>query len=251
MKPYYILMVALILAGLFSVLIFLPAGAAEEPDLPAGLDDQFKTGEPKLPLGLDIEEQMLSAEQESLAPAGVLSELDGFWDVRAGLRTQHDSFERDASLGEMRLQLEIQQNVNIFLVNATCDFVYDPVFDNHGVHLEEGLGFVDLREANILFTPVGFMDVKLGRQILTWGTGDMLFLNDLFPKDWRSFFIGRDVEYLKAPSDALKISFFTGIVNLDVIYAPRFDADRFIEGERISYWNSSLGRPAGILRLQH
>ncbi|MFW6031595.1 MAG: hypothetical protein ACOC9T_03300, partial [Myxococcota bacterium] len=32
------------------------------------------------------------------------------------------------------------------------------------------------------------------------GTGDLVFLNDLFPKDWRSFLLGRDLDYLKAPS---------------------------------------------------
>ncbi|MGR3310620.1 MAG: hypothetical protein ACUZ77_07575 [Candidatus Brocadiales bacterium] len=94
-------------------------------------------------------------------------------------------------------------------------------------------------------TPVFFMDVKVGRQILTWGTGGLIFVNDLFPKDWNSFIIGRDVEYLKAPSDAVKVGLFSSIVNLDIVYTPRFDADRFIDGRRISYWNGGLGRRAG------
>jgi hypothetical protein len=74
------------------------------------------------------------------------------------------------------------------------------------------------------------MDVKLGRQILTWGTGDLIFINDLFPKDWISFFIGRDTDYLKAPSDAIKVSLFGEQANLDIVYTPQFDSDRFIEG---------------------
>jgi hypothetical protein len=69
------------------------------------------------------------------------------------------------------------------------------------------------------------------------GHGDLLFINDLFPKDWNSFFIGRDDEYLKAPSDSAKASFFSDWANLDVIYSPRFDSDRYIDGRRISYWN--------------
>lgn len=127
--------------------------------------DQVEPGEPKLPLGLDFEEETLSAEQESLAPPGVLSGLAGFWDIRAGLRTQNDPFQKDASLGEIRLQLETQKNLNNLLVNLTCDFVYDPVFDHHSIYLEEGQGFVDLRETNILFSPVEFMDIKLGRMM--------------------------------------------------------------------------------------
>jgi hypothetical protein len=89
------------------------------------------------------------------------------------------------------------------------------------------------------------MDVKAGRQILTWGTGDLLFINDLFPKDWQSFFIGRDVEYLKAPSDALFVSLFPSFANVDVAYTPRFDADRYISGERISFWNAAAGARTG------
>ena len=103
-------------------------------------------------------------------------------------------------------------------------------------------GEYDTRETWVFLRPADFLDIKIGRQILTWGTGELVFLNDLFPKDWRSFFIGRDPEYLKAPSDAAKFSFFTGLANLDVVYTPRFDPDRFVTGEYLSYWNASLGR---------
>ena len=66
----------------------------------------------------------------------------------------------------------------------TVDLLYDPVLDRHSVRLEEGDGFLDLREANFILTPASLMDVKAGRQILTWGTGNLIFINDLFPKDW-------------------------------------------------------------------
>ncbi|MBN2315288.1 MAG: hypothetical protein JXM79_15265, partial [Sedimentisphaerales bacterium] len=75
--------------------------------------------------------------------------------------------------------------------------------------------------------------------------------NDLFPKDWQSFFIGRDTEYLKAPSDAAKVSLFADWANLDIIYTPRFDHDRFIRGERISYWNANFQRLAGQDAVVH
>jgi hypothetical protein len=73
----------------------------------------------------------------------------------------------------------------------------------------------------------------------------------MFPKDWQSFFIGRDTEYLKAPSDAAKVSLFSDTVNLDIIYTPRFDPDRFISGRRISYWNQNLNRLAGRDAIVH
>ena len=64
-----------------------------------------------------------------------------------------------------------------------------------------------------------------------------MFINDLFPKDWQSFFIGRDEDYLKAPSDALRLGLFAGRVNFDLTYTPTFDPDRYIRGERISFWD--------------
>jgi hypothetical protein len=112
-------------------------------------------------------------------------------------------------------------------------------------------GDFDLREANIFTRPTDFMDVKVGRQILTWGTGDLIFINDMFPKDWQSFFIGRDTEYLKAPSDAAKVSLFGDWANLDIAYTPRFDPDRYISGERISYWNSNTQSTAGQDAIVH
>jgi hypothetical protein len=86
---------------------------------------------------------------------------------------------------------------------------------------------------------------------LTWGTGDLIFINDLFPKDWQSFFIGRDTEYLKAPSDAAKVSLFGDWANLDIVYTPQFDPDRFIDGSRLSYWNSNLEQLAGEDAIIH
>jgi hypothetical protein len=200
----------------------------QEPELPAGL---FASDEP----GAAPEEEGLSLPFD----------LNGFWEGRAGARTQKDPYEKDLSLGETRLQLEGEKDWDRVGIRVRTDLLYDPVYDHHSLNLESGQGWLDLREARLALTPLEFMDVKVGRQILTWGTGDMLFINDLFPKDWQSFFIGRDTEYLKAPSDALKVSLFSGLVNCDLVYTPRFDGDRFINGSRISYYNGMLGRRAG------
>ncbi|WP_222846383.1 hypothetical protein [Pontiella sulfatireligans] len=174
------------------------------------------------------------------------TELHGFVDGRAGVRTQNDPHEDDRSLSELRLQLDSKTYFDWGEFNARGDFVYDDLADDRGkVDLENGDGFVDLRELNALFTPVAWADMKVGRQILTWGTGDLLFINDLFPKDWNSFLLGRDVEYLKAPSDAVYASLFPSFGNIDLAYTPRFDADRYVDGRRISYWNPLTQSIAG------
>lgn len=163
-------------------------------------------------------------------------ELRGFVDARAGARTGSDPYEKDVSLAETRLQLDL----NWFKERAVFKFKGDLVGDAVTDKAEAAA-----REINLLFSPLDFVDVKLGRQILTWGTGDLLFVNDLFPKDWESFFVGRDSEYLKAPADVLKTSLFFEAVNIDLVYAPVFNGSIFIDGSRLSYWNPNLERLAG------
>ena len=240
----------------------LPAGlgasADEEPALPGGLDDE----DPSLPAGLGS-----SADEEPALPGGLTApagesddtviaeeddgfgnetfKLNGFLEGRFGGRLREDAYERDLTLAETRLQLEAEFFTEKAVFHLTGDFVQDVLEDRRTFKPETGHGFFDLREANAVFSPAAFLDIKAGRQILTWGTGDLLFINDLFPKDWVSFFSGRDEEYLKAPSDALKASVFMSWANLDIVYAPRFDSDRFQNGQRISFYNGTLGRLAG------
>lgn len=219
-----------------------------QPELPSGLGSLAEDpGEdepgPSLPLGLEIAESLERTDLEAELPKEPWLDITGFWEARAGYRLQNDEYEKDASIGETRVQLEMEKLWQGFTFSVTTDLIYDWVSENHTVDLEEGEGFLDLREASVAYSPLDFMDIKLGRQILTWGTGDMVFINDLFPKDWQAFFIGRDTEYLKAPSDAVKTSFYTDLANVDVVYTPEFDSDRFITGDRLSYWNG--GRIAG------
>jgi hypothetical protein len=158
------------------------------------------------------------------------TELFGFIEARQGWRLQDDPFEEDESISEARLQLDLSKEFDWGIGKFKGDLVGDRV-------LEEVRG--ELRELNLSFSPFDFMDVKTGRQIQTWGTGDLLFINDLFPKDWESFFIGRDDEYLKAPSDSIRLSLFSDLVNVDISYSPLFNGSIYIDGSRLSYWNGT------------
>ena len=164
------------------------------------------------------------------------TELNGFVEMRAGVRTNRELDEKDLSIGEARLQLDLSKVMDWGTLKLKTDLVGDTVDET---------AIADLRELNLLFSPLDNMDVKVGRQVLTWGTGDLLFINDLFPKDWVSFFIGRDDEYLKAPSDAIKTSLFFDTANIDFVYMPTFNNSNYIDGSRLSYWNPILGRNAG------
>jgi len=204
--------------------------------------------EPALPPGLGAEQPDETAPEKDGkdTSAGAFADgITGFWEARAGLRLRDDPNQRSLILGETRLQLSSDWYLDQAMVRATADFLYDEVADGHALQPEQGRGWLDLREL-YLGTPLGgAADLRLGRQVLTWGVGDLLFLNDLFPKDWNSFFAGRDVEYLKAPSDALKLAFYSEAVNLDLVYTPKFDPDRFLDNRRLSFFDPLVGRVIG------
>ena len=219
------------------------------PALPSGLGggtaDQEKEDQgPALPPGLSGGKAEKGAGQEpQKAPAAWEQALSwpmhGFLDVRIGPRLQEDPVQsEEVTLAEARVQLETEkywERARLQL-DATSDFIADGVKEE---------GEVDLRQLRLTWTPLPSVDIRAGRQVLSWGTGDQLFINDLFPKDWQSFLIGRDVEYLKAPGDAVRVGWFADLVNLNLVYTPRFDPDRYISGERLSFYHPGLGRIAG------
>ncbi len=154
--------------------------------------------------------------------------ISGFLEVGAASRVvEDDHAEDDFLMGESRFQLDLMHEADVGTMQFRGDFLFDGV---------EGDSELDIREANILATPLDSVDLKIGRQVLTWGTGDLVFLNDLFPKDWQSFFIGRDDEYLKKPSNAVRGTWFGDVVSVDMAWVPIFDSDGYISGERLSYW---------------
>ncbi|MEE9303256.1 MAG: hypothetical protein V3U84_05670 [Thiotrichaceae bacterium] len=184
-----------------------------------------------LPLGLDSSKAALT----------------GFWDTRVGVRTQDDKHQKQTSLAETRIRLNLEIPGEHAEFRLSSDLIYDDVVEHQDIDLETGAGVLDLREASLLIKPSPNLDIKIGRQTLSWGTGGgLLSINDRFPKDFRSLFIGRDIKYLKAPPvDAVKLTKRSKLVNLDVIYSPRFDANRLIDGSRLSFFNPSLQQLSG------
>jgi hypothetical protein len=237
----------------------LPAGLSSgEPSLPTGLDLSTKkkdSNEPSLPGGLTSPIK----EEEPVLPTAINSSKSsntnfedysawsygGFGEARLGKRLHNDPRQRDTSLAEARLQLTIDYNGDNFTASISSDLLYDDIIDSESISLNQGRGKIDLREAWLQRAIGNQIDIKAGRQVLTWGTGDLVFINDLFSKDWNSFFIGRDTEYLKAPSDAIKLSFYLDTFNVDLIWNPEFDSDRYIDGKRISYFNPLTGSISG------
>ena len=101
-------------------------------------------------------------------------EYHGFVEARAGFRLQNDLYEKDMSIMETRYQFDLFSMRDWGDVTLKGDLYGDAVTSQV---------IFDLREANIFLRPSDLVDLKVGRQVLTWGTGDMIFINDLFPKD--------------------------------------------------------------------
>ena len=81
----------------------------------------------------------------------------------------------------------------------------------------------DVREIYLDFN-FDSIALRAGRQIITWGVGDLLFINDIFTKNWVAFFSGQPLEYLKQGNDAAKLDFFLGSTIVEII-ANDFRAD--------------------------
>lgn len=160
-------------------------------------------------------------------------EIHGFAEVGAAARVVDDPLQPgDFLLSEARFQLDLAHYGERAELAFKGDLTSDGVLDEVDI---------DIRQAVIALRAADWLDVRAGRQVLTWGTGDLVFLNDLFPKDFQSFFIGRDDEYLKAPANALRLTFYSSLANLDVVATPVFEPDRTITGERMSFFDPGRG----------
>lgn len=140
--------------------------------------------------------------------------------------------EKDLILGDERAQLELARS------SASGKSSFSGKIDLYHDAIDQQAQ-LDLREAYLDLSLWKF-DLRLGRQIITWGLGDLVFINDLFPKDWVAFLSGTPMEYLKLGSDAFNLSFHPGLLNAQAILIPFFEPDNLPTGERLFYFNPLL-----------
>lgn len=126
-------------------------------------------------------------------------------------------------LGDERIQIKFDESKGKTKFFGRMDFYYDAIDKKMGL---------DLREAYI-DVALGKFDIRTGRQIITWGLGDLVFISDVFPKDWVAFLSGRPLQYLKVGSDAININFFPKAASFQLIVTPFYQADVLPTGERL------------------
>lgn len=125
----------------------------------------------------------------------------------------------DFVLGETRMRINVTgaTNSGAGFFQFKGDLFYDAVTNRFDVDIREGYAGYS----------AGPLDLRVGRQIITWGVGDLFFINDVFPKDWESFFSGRPMEYLKLGVDGVRLQYSPSAVSVDVVVVPFFTPDTF------------------------
>jgi hypothetical protein len=151
--------------------------------------------------------------------------IHGFWQGNHSLNLCSPNPDGgDFKWAEERFQSKLDASKAAFRFFVKADAFYD--------HLDKDAE-IELREGYIDYTS-GLWDLRIGRQILTWGLGDLIFINDVFPKDYEAFFSGRPLEYLKKGMDGVKIGIYPGFTSLELIAIPFFEPNTFPQQNR--FW---------------
>lgn len=145
-------------------------------------------------------------------------------------------FDSRATRAELKSQIEVSHDLERAQLSGKLDVHADGVGD--------GL-WLDLREALATLQLGSRANLKLGRQVLSWGTGDLLFINDRFPKDFVLPLAGGEDLYFKAPSNSARLAVLLPALNIDLAYTPRFTPDHYIDGERLGFFDARSGRRVG------
>ncbi|HAS17548.1 MAG TPA: hypothetical protein DCR39_06615 [Nitrospiraceae bacterium] len=132
--------------------------------------------------------------------------------------------------GEEKLRGEVTGSSGNSDFALKIDFVHDSISDEDRIDIREG--YIDYRSTNF--------DIRVGRQIITWGAGDLLFINDIFPKNYSALFSGQPLEYLKIGSDAAKISAYSDIVSAELVIMRFFEPYTFPDPERFFLYSPMM-----------
>jgi hypothetical protein len=130
----------------------------------------------------------------------------------------------DFKWAEERLQLKVSADKESFYLFIKGELSYDHIDEESELELREG--YLDYLSDN--------WDLRLGRQVITWGLGDLIFINDVFPKDYEAFFSGRPMEYLKKGVDGIKIGMYPFFASAELVIIPFFEPNVYPDNKR--FW---------------
>jgi len=121
----------------------------------------------------------------------------------------------DTPFNEQRFQLKLEDKLGDASFFGKVDVAHDAALHENRHEVREL--YADYNGSNT--------SVRAGRQIITWGVGDLVFINDVFPKNYNALFSGQPIEYLKRGSDAVKVNAYPSWGGVEFI-ASTFRPDR-------------------------
>src|SRR3990167_3904100 len=128
---------------------------------------------------------------------------------------------------EERAQIKLDATGDAWRLLAKGDLAYDHLGRQNESELREG--YIDYTGGN--------WDLRLGRQVITWGPGDLVFVNDAFPKDHEALFAWRPLEYLKRGVDAVKLGACPEFANFELVLSPGFRESRIPDARRFHLYD--------------
>lgn len=150
--------------------------------------------------------------------------IHGFFQGNYSLGTDSSNPDGgDFKWAEERVQLKLDANKEPFRLFLKTDAFYDHIDRKADMELREG--YIDSTASK--------WDLRLGRQVITWGVGDLIFINDVFPKDYEAFFSGRPLEYLKKGVDGVKIGAYPEFASFEFIAIPIFEPNNYPDSRRV------------------
>ncbi|MBI4689798.1 MAG: hypothetical protein HY754_05985 [Nitrospirae bacterium] len=153
--------------------------------------------------------------------------LHGFFQGNYSSGTTTNPDGGDFKWAEERFQLKLDASKDPFRLFIKTDSFYDHIDEKAELELREG--YIDYTASK--------WDIRIGRQIITWGLGDLIFINDVFPKDYEAFFSGRPMEYLKKGVDGAKIGVYPGFVSFELVAIPFFEPNNFPDSKRFRMYD--------------
>lgn len=148
--------------------------------------------------------------------------IHGFFQGNYSFSTRANPDGGDFKWAEGRLQLRLDAAKEPFRLFIKTDGFFDQINQK---------GDLELREGYIDYTAKSW-DLRIGRQVITWGLGDLIFINDLFPKDYEAFFSGRPLEYLKKGVDGIRLGLYSGFASFELIAIPVFEPNNYPDSKR-------------------
>lgn len=179
-------------------------------------------------------------DEEPLSPWTINS----YGQLTLGQWTQSRQADTSWSSQQFNVRGEADYQQDFYKLSLKSDFSYDAIDSGFNTKVRElnfKLDFANLDSDSPILSNklVSNLAINIGRQSLSWGVGDFVFINDLFAKNWQAFFYGQEDQYLKQPNDAIKLSYFTSAINLDVIHQPRSNSDVLINAHQLKQHKGS------------